>query len=195
MAILGTNNDDILIGDAGDNTIIAYGGDDKIRAKGGDDLIQGNTGNDDIVSGAGDDTVFGGAGDDEIRGAKGADEMSGGTGADTFIFYAGNDFRIETDDDTIMDYDLGVDSIFVDAPGSYKFDLESIDGNLVADVYTHNGVDRGSITFIGLGEEFADVDGLSGEEFMALLNSAPEEFEVIYPIDIITIPSDLELFV
>jgi len=188
MAITGTDASETIKGTSGDETIVAKAGDDRIIAGSGDDVVRAGQGDDTVRGDNGDDTLFAGSGDDEIRGGKGADEMSGQAGADTFVFYAGADFRTSTDDDTIMDFELGIDSLFVQSPGSYQFDLASIGEDLVASVSTHNGVDRGSITFVGLGEEFADAEDLTGAELMALLNSVPdlepmEEIEIVIADD------------
>lgn len=170
MAINGTQDDDVLVGDDNNNTIIGKGGDDKIIGNDGDDTIKGGQGDDNISSGAGDDSIEAGANDDTIRGGKGADEMEGGNGSDTFVFFAGADFRTDTDDDVVMDFELGVDLVNIKSPDSYNFAMTSVGDDLVIEVGTQNGVDRGSITFIGLGDEFADDAEMTGAELMALLN-------------------------
>lgn len=173
MAINGTNGDDAIKGTDESETIVARAGDDIIKALGGDDTVRAGLGDDNVDAGNGDDTVYGGAGEDDIRGGKGADTMSGGADADTFTFYAGADFRTSTDDDVILDFELGLDLLFIQAPGGYSFDLSDIGDDLVLEVVTtHNGVDRGSITLtgLGIGDEFTDQDTMSAAEVMALFN-------------------------
>ncbi len=53
-----------------------------------------------------DDRITGDSGDNVIRGGAGNDVMRGGEGADTFVF-----FETDTGVDTILDFELGVDSI------------------------------------------------------------------------------------
>lgn len=175
MAINGTMGDDVLQGNGGDNTIIAYDGDDLIKAGGGDDIVRAGQGDDTVGGGNGEDSLFGGSGDDEIRGGKGADELSGDQGADTFIFYAGADFRTSTDDDVVLDFEYLIDSIYLVAPGSYSFDMASVDGDLIVEIETHNGVDRGSITFLGMGELSEGGDDMTASEVMDILNGTGEE--------------------
>jgi len=79
----GTQNDDVIIGNASANVIFGLGGNDSIQGLGGDDCIFGGDGNDIISGGDGDDIIDGGAGDDQITGRAGDDTLTGGTGADT----------------------------------------------------------------------------------------------------------------
>ncbi len=91
---VGTNNADILSGDAGNNSIA---GND------GNDVINGNDGNDYLYGGAGNDVIAGGAGNDIIRGGNGDDQLNGGPGADTFIM--SNSSVTDGSADTVTDYD------------------------------------------------------------------------------------------
>ena len=74
--IIGSEEDDLLIG-----TPLA----DLIFAKGGDDIISGSKGNDCILGGEGNDIIFGNAGNDNISGQDGNDIIKGHSGED-FIF-------------------------------------------------------------------------------------------------------------
>ncbi|RFP90962.1 hypothetical protein DZK27_01440 [Rhodobacteraceae bacterium 63075] len=77
----------------------------------GDDALTG-TGGDDIISGgAGADTLSGGGGHDMLVDGAGVDWLTGGSGADTFIFEA--DGAV----DRITDFERGIDSILLRAPG------------------------------------------------------------------------------
>jgi Ca2+-binding RTX toxin-like protein len=95
--ILGTNGDDVLIGDDGANEIFAFGGVDRVCGGGGDDVLlkedeegvmfaQGGAGNDEIAGGFGNDTLFGGGGGDVFDAGRppGIDTMIGEGGTDTF---------------------------------------------------------------------------------------------------------------
>jgi large repetitive protein len=74
--IVGSEDDDILIG-----TTLS----DLIFANGGDDIISGDKGNDCIIAGDGDDIIFGNEGNDNISGQGGNDIIKGQSGQD-FIF-------------------------------------------------------------------------------------------------------------
>ena len=74
--IVGSEDDDLLIG-----TTLP----DLIFAKGGDDIISGNKGNDCILGGEGNDIIFGNAGNDNIFGQSGNDILKGHSGED-YIF-------------------------------------------------------------------------------------------------------------
>lgn len=170
MLILGTDDGEVLHGTSSDDTIVAKAGDDIIKAGAGDDNVRAGLGDDNVFGGNGDDNIFGGSGDDEIRGGKGADELSGQAGADTFVFYAGADFRTSTDDDVVLDFEYLIDDIVLVAPGSYSFDMMSVEDDLVVEFATLNGVDRGSITFLGMGELSEGGNDMSATEVMDILN-------------------------
>ena len=72
------------------------------------DEIKGGKGDDFLRSRRGDDYLYGGRGDDYLDGGRGDDIMTGGKGADKF--------RVSKGDDTIKDFQLGVDSF----EGLYK---------------------------------------------------------------------------
>lgn len=65
-----------------------------------------------LVGNSGANTLMGGDGNDFISGGAGKDVLYGGNGADTFFFEGATMFSAV---DTIMDYQLGVDTIFFDA--------------------------------------------------------------------------------
>lgn len=86
--ILGSNNDDQIIGTTGIDAVTALGGNDSIIGNGGIDVLDGGAGNDVIYAGTKTqwddsdlDTVLGGAGDDTVYGGIG-DILNGGTGFD-----------------------------------------------------------------------------------------------------------------
>ena len=82
FAIVGTDDDDTLVGDGTSNTI--YGG-------AGDDTLSGNVGGDWLYGGAGNDTIYGGDGDglDRIHGGAGNDTIYGGDGLGIDWLYGG----------------------------------------------------------------------------------------------------------
>ena len=71
--ILGTPDDDILIGTNLPDLIFSFSG---------DDIISGDKGNDCILAGDGDDIIFGDEGNDNISGGSGSDIIKGQSGED-----------------------------------------------------------------------------------------------------------------
>jgi hypothetical protein len=99
--IIGTNDDDRLIGTRRRDVICALAGDDIVRGRGrgdrivlgpGDDNGKGNGGRDMINGDRGEDTIQGNRGADLLRGGKGDDQVRGGRGADRLLGHADNDF-------------------------------------------------------------------------------------------------------
>jgi Ca2+-binding RTX toxin-like protein len=87
--IIGSEDDDILIG-----TTLA----DLIFGLGGDDIMMGDKGNDCMFGGDGDDVIYGNEGDDEIVGDNGGDIIKGQSGEDTITGSAGTDIIDGGDD-------------------------------------------------------------------------------------------------
>jgi 3-phytase/alkaline phosphatase D len=110
--ISGSDGDDTLRGDldSRDPQIGIAGGNDTIDGGNGNDSIGGKSGDDELFGGDGDDSLWGDDGDDIFRGGLGddtltGDDFSGGSGSDTFILAMGEGI------DTIVDFELGIDSI------------------------------------------------------------------------------------
>jgi Ca2+-binding RTX toxin-like protein len=100
--IIGTDEDDFIVGSFFDDTVIAKEGDDEVQAglgidqlygddgkdslQGGadNDQIFGQAGSDNLVGGLDDDLLAGGSGDDHLFGGFGDDQLKGGSGADYF---------------------------------------------------------------------------------------------------------------
>jgi RTX calcium-binding nonapeptide repeat (4 copies) len=80
-AVVGTDSNDSITGDAGPNFLFGAGGADKISGGGGRDLIVGDfqdepSGNDQLHGGAGDDFLVGAAGNDVIDGGPGRQDTA-----------------------------------------------------------------------------------------------------------------------
>ena len=71
--IIGTEGDDIIVGENKEEFIDGGAGDDIIDGRGGADVIVGGDGNDMIDGGKGHDELFGGDGNDIIEGGEGTD--------------------------------------------------------------------------------------------------------------------------
>jgi Ca2+-binding RTX toxin-like protein len=127
--LYGHEDDDVLSGGAGKDYL--DGGDGHDQLDGGDgvdfldggrgfdsligglgnDTLKGRNGDDVLAGGAGNDTVNGGAGNDRINGDEGDDKLVGENGADIFIF------QQNWGDDTIVDFDIGADTLDLSALG------------------------------------------------------------------------------
>ncbi|MCT4611680.1 MAG: hypothetical protein N4A70_21005 [Pelagimonas sp.] len=93
--LMGTDQPDLILGQAGNDTINLGGGDDEhfalfVREELGDDLIRGGSGNDDIADQSGSNTLLGGTGNDTLTALddpthEGADVVNGGFGNDTIL--------------------------------------------------------------------------------------------------------------
>ncbi|MCX7190396.1 MAG: hypothetical protein NTU92_08500 [Methylotenera sp.] len=92
--VIGTNQDDCIIGGKTGNN------------------IDGGAGNDAIYSYAGNDTVNAGTGDDTLDGGAGYDRLTGGTGSDLFAFFTIKDVgKTSGKVDVITDFTPGEDRI------------------------------------------------------------------------------------
>jgi Ca2+-binding RTX toxin-like protein len=81
--VIGSNFDDVIIGDLNNNVLVGLGGNDVINGFDGRDYIAGNDGNDILNGGAGIDTLVGGDGNDVLINTPG-DVLIGGTGDDLY---------------------------------------------------------------------------------------------------------------
>ncbi|MCL2931868.1 MAG: hypothetical protein MGG11_06165 [Trichodesmium sp. MAG_R03] len=80
--IVGTGNNDIILGNAQDNLIQGLDGADDIRGNGGADELLGGTGDDELQGNAGNDILMGEDGNDTLQGDEGQDTLLGGNGND-----------------------------------------------------------------------------------------------------------------
>jgi len=99
--ILGTSEDDILIGTDAHDLIFALGG---------NDIVSGGQGNDCIIGGEGDDIIFGNAGNDHLVGGEGYDIIKGNSGDDKLTGGLGFDV-IDGGDDHDTSYDSASDIV------------------------------------------------------------------------------------
>ena len=82
--LVGTDFDDLLIGDGGNNILAGRAGNDELYGGSGNDVLDGGAGNDQVIGGAGNDLVYGEAGNDTFYGDAGDDSLWGGAGNDYF---------------------------------------------------------------------------------------------------------------
>ena len=121
--ILGSDYQDVLVGDKGDNYLRGHDGDDDLHGGSGDDRLEG---------GAGADRLEGGAGDDELYG----DPQDGEKSVDVFVFAAGHGR------DTISDFTDNQDQIDLSAFNLSGFDDLDLSSGFVGttiDLSAHGG--------------------------------------------------------
>lgn len=86
--ILGSSDNDVLVGTPEADCILAFGAQDQIYGGGGDDIISAGEGDDQVWGGDGNDVISAAGGQDILYGEAGDDVLSGGTGDDQL--YAGD---------------------------------------------------------------------------------------------------------
>ncbi len=88
--LLGNSGDNFLFGGEGNDSVSGGAGDDFLFGQLGDDTLEGEAGADTLNAGAGNNSVRGGAGDDSLVSLAGDDTLEGDDGADTINAGAGN---------------------------------------------------------------------------------------------------------
>lgn len=152
--VIGTNQDDSMIGAGGSQHYLGLNGQDTLSGGGGRDCLEGGNGNDILDGGPGRDFLRGGHGDDELRGGTGRDDLFGDNGNDLLIGGCGPD---------LMDGGRGDDVLFGgNAPDTYT-------GGLGSDVFV-----------LALAGNGGDHDHMSGiEDSLAPIAHEDEEGDVI----------------
>jgi Ca2+-binding RTX toxin-like protein len=89
--LIGGVDPDILLGRAGDDNLQGFGGNDVLVGEGGDDVLAAHAGNDQLFGRLGADTLIGGAANDVLQGNAGVDQLTGGPGADLLFGNLGPD--------------------------------------------------------------------------------------------------------
>jgi Ca2+-binding RTX toxin-like protein len=136
--LIGSDHDDVLIGDVGANTFTAGQGNDVLKGGGGADGLIGQSGNDNLKGGGGTDTLVGGLGQDLL---------AGGTESDIFVWTSTAETAVAGDEaDVVTDFALG-DLLVLD---QIDADGNAANGN---QAFTFVGVvDFASSFFTGAGQ-------------------------------------------
>lgn len=123
----GNNGDDCLSGNRGQDLLKGGKGNDKMFGGSQADHLVGGNGRDELNGGSGkdllrgnlgNDTLDGDSGSDVLIGGKGNDLLTGGAGADCFVFFSSH-----SGEDTITDFELGVDLIKASGPTSNSLQI------------------------------------------------------------------------
>lgn len=109
--ISGSDGNDQIWGGLGNDSIDGGAGGDFLFLGSGADTGAGGDGNDLLLGGIGNDSMTGGAGDDVLVGGGNADKLTGGEGADLFIFAEGDSGVGDTNEDKVLDFTRGQDSL------------------------------------------------------------------------------------
>ncbi|WP_264212605.1 peroxidase family protein [Leisingera thetidis] len=130
----GNRGDDWMKGGAGHDFLDGGLGDDFIFGGSHWDHLAGRRGADEMAGGRGRDHLSGNKGNDSLNGGLHADTLAGGMGDDLLTGGAGGDcflFRSRhIGDDTISDFELGLDWIKVTGPMRHRLQIEETDGGL-----------------------------------------------------------------
>ncbi|MFQ6553778.1 hypothetical protein AAD018_015680 [Aestuariibius insulae] len=155
--IEGGDGDDMLGGGYGFDVMYGGNGNDSIGSGYHADTVYGEAGNDFLSGEDGDDYLDGGSGDDRINSGKGNDTLVGGTGRDTFIFHPWEGRQV----DTIRDFEPGIDTISMIAPGRSVYEK-------------YGGLTIRSATVEGT----SGTEIVSGETTIRLRDIKPSEIEI-----------------
>lgn len=141
--LFGGDGDDNLNGKKGNDKLFGENGNDRLDGENGNDLLRGGNGNDNLKGGKGNDRLYGdngkdnlngGAGRDKLDGGANNDSLTGGKGPDTFIF------KKDFGDDTITDFEDGIDKINMKKTGLSFSDLTiASDGAGGSEITTSEG--------------------------------------------------------
>ena len=173
--LIGGTGSAFITGGAGDDEITGTeGGSDLLSAGDGNDFIQGLGGEDVLIDGEGDDFVDGGAGDDLLFSGgtvSGNDVLIGGLGEDTFSLSINADGV--TSHDVIIDFESGVDDIFVS--GTLLESVTSFDDLFITTNDNGNVAiflsENQSLTFANL----TDPSALTAADFTGFADVVPVE--------------------
>lgn len=125
-SINGGYGSDTIYGQAGNDTLNGGAARDRLFGGNGHDRLIGGKGEDQLIGGRGNDTLYGGQNDDRLLGHSGRDilvgqfgddELTGGSGADRFVFHRNHG------NDTITDFEIGLDHIYIGRGASRMNDL------------------------------------------------------------------------
>ena len=135
--LVGTSENDLVMGFGGNDTLKGRKGDDAIYGGNGSDKLIGNLGDDMLDGGAGRDRLYGGRHDDMLNGGAGNDKLIGGRGDDIFVFEAGSGR------DTICDFGYGDDTIVLSGFGLTDFsDVQDAANYKYGKLYLDFGTDE-----------------------------------------------------
>ena len=155
--IVGNNGNDTIFSGSGNNDISGNQGNDSIRGGGGNSQLSGNEGNDTIHADSGRSIVNGGVGNDVIYGDTGSSSLRGGDGNDTIFAGVGHDtIWGETGDDLLVSGVLNARFAFDNNSG--KDTISGFESSNVISIGSHiNG--SNIVSFSDIVAQTRDVSG------------------------------------
>ena len=148
--IVGTPQEDNLIGVEVPETIAGLAGNDFLKGNEGNDLLLGGEGRDSLIGDSGNDILLGGEGDDILLGEEGVDILRGDGGRDRLLGGAEGDLFLLSAEtaassiegaDRIEDFQVGSDRLgLIGQITQQNLDLSLIEGNTVIAIAGMNQV-------------------------------------------------------
>ena len=157
--VLGSEFNDVIIGDSNDNRLVGQNGNDQLFGAAGNDFLVGDdgidlyagafgsggtpfdSGNDILDGGPGADQMWGGKGNDTLRGGADDDILIGGAGADALDGGAGNDTASYASSAAAVTVNLNAGTgLGGDAQGDTLTGIENLIGSAFNDMLTGNGL-------------------------------------------------------
>ena len=164
--ITGTDNPDVLFGNAdstfiegldGDDVLTGGGNSDYLLGGAGSDILSGNNGDDTLIGGTGFDVLSGGEGNDVLQGDEDSNILFGGEGADIFVIGENTSAN-----NTISDFEVGIDKIQLDSSSSF-WDLTIEDIASGSGVVVSSSLGHGITTILGVNSsDLSTADFLAG---------------------------------
>ncbi len=129
--IVGSKGDDVISSSAGDDLIVGLRGNDTLSGGNGDDIAFGGKGDDLLRGNNGEDALFGGKGNDLLNGGADNDGLFGGKGMDTLVGGTGDDFLAGDADADLLIGGAGADTLR-GGRGKDTFRYLSLDDSLLS---------------------------------------------------------------
>ena len=174
--VLAARGADTLEGAAGGDYLLGGKGDDRILGEDANDILAGNKGNDFVSGGVADDLVRGGKGNDQIFGDEGEDILIGERGTDRLTGGGGSDIFILRTDTGTEETNPATADWLIDFNAS-EGDIIGINGGVPIDIltFTPTEVNQDGIpdTIIQY-TETSEIFGVYTNIFGVVINTPPD---------------------
>jgi Ca2+-binding RTX toxin-like protein len=174
--VLAARGADTLEGAAGGDYLLGGKGDDRILGEDANDILTGNQGNDFVLGGVGDDLLRGGKGNDQIFGDDGEDILIGERGTDRLTGGGGSDIFILRTDTGIEETNASTADWLIDFNAS-EGDIIGINGGVPIDILTFTPTD---VNLDGIADtiiqytETNEIFGVYTNIFGVVINTQPD---------------------
>ena len=121
LRIAGTREGEHLVGTDQNDVLIGRRGDDRLEGLGGNDVLKGGRGDDELDGGPGTDVLRGNRGDDLLWTDGHGDTLVGGRGDDSFYIAAGSQGKVK-----IRDFDPDDDRLVIAIDGLHTLSSENV---------------------------------------------------------------------